>query len=791
MGALEVILMGLAVVAAVIVGVVLIVFLIVPVFKGIGWVLGQLWRFIAGEVTDLFRFVGAIILAILYVPVVLLNLIIGRWSACGHYGRALMHEVRTGGLCLYRMAVGHPLRLFKAEGLVEGLEQRLPVVVANAPTSDVPSGGRTGQFDGYRIIGSLAPGGSGARLYVAEPDAAKRAALARQGHGDCPQVVIKTFSSHEGSSLPQIVRESRSLDAAKRLGLILDHELSPERFYYVMRFVPGEPLSVMTKNLHAGSPAGGLGDAQLRSALGYTSDLVSTLATYHRGGLWHKDVKPDNVIVDTRGVAHLVDFGLVTSLRSAMTLTTHGTEYFRDPEMVRLALRGVKVHEVDGTRFDVYGAGAVLYSLVEDGFPAYGGLSQVTKRCPESVKWIIRRAMADYDRRYVSAEAMLADLSTVLQSPDPFAVRPADLPSVRGGFAPVIGDDESPRPATPPMASHAPQAAPTPVASPVPPAQPSPRSAPAISVVNWWSGRSQAHPAAGVPAPGSAEQIAQAARDLADQSVRFARHAASMVTPGVAVAGVAAAGTPRVDHPRRPAAEQLASARERIESARRRSRTRLAAGVHGGGWNGGVLLAVVLLVGALTGGALRWMGDNGDSPAPQATAVVTVDAPSPPADAPVPQADGDVLIVSDVLQPWSDAAGTYLRGLAEELRRAGLSPRGNLPGEAGVPTPVSDADKDLIAGARLALGAAPLDGPDAGDRLRAFLASHADQARVLVWVTPDPSRQSPLPRALIVTTAEENEDALAAAQAAVDRTRGLAAPVASGPPEPPAPPKSR
>ena len=33
-----------------------------------------------------------------------------------------------------------------------------------------------------------------------------------------------------------------------------------------------------------------------------------------------------------------------------MTLTTHGTEYFRDPEMVRLALRGVKVHQVDGSR---------------------------------------------------------------------------------------------------------------------------------------------------------------------------------------------------------------------------------------------------------------------------------------------------------------------------------------------------------------------------------------------------------------------------------------------------------
>ena len=61
--------------------------------------------------------------------------------------------------------------------------------------------------------------------------------------------------------------------------------------------------------------------------LGYEIDLVSTLDRYHADGLWHKDVKPDNIIVHG-GAAHLVDFGLATSLRSAMTLTTHGTEYF-------------------------------------------------------------------------------------------------------------------------------------------------------------------------------------------------------------------------------------------------------------------------------------------------------------------------------------------------------------------------------------------------------------------------------------------------------------------------------
>src|SRR4051812_21446498 len=226
-----------------------------------------------------------------------------------------------------------------------------------------------------------------------------------------------------------------------------------------MRYVPGESLSLTTKQLHATSPANGLGDSQLKAALSIQSDLVSTLSTYHRGGLWHKDVKPDNIIIEG-GRAHLVDFGLVSSLRSAMTLTTHGTEYFRDPEMVRLALKGVKVHEVDGTRFDIYAAGAVLYSMIEDSFPAHGVLSNVSKRCPEAVKWIIRRAMTDYDKRYTSADAMLADLHAVSAAADPFAVKPVELPSMGGAFAvPAPASEENAQAASPHEAAQAAAAA--------------------------------------------------------------------------------------------------------------------------------------------------------------------------------------------------------------------------------------------------------------------------------------------------------------------------------------------
>ena len=146
-------------------------------------------------------------------------------------------------------------------------------------------------------------------------------------------------------------------------------------------------------------------------------------------------MKPDNIIIHY-GTASLVDLGLVTPLASAMTLTTHGTEYFRDPELVRQAMRGVKVHQIDGTKFDVYGAGAVLYFMLENTFPAHGVLSDFSKESPECLRWIVRRAMADYDKRYASIDEMLADVEKLLSEKDILSARPADLPSM-GGKAPV------------------------------------------------------------------------------------------------------------------------------------------------------------------------------------------------------------------------------------------------------------------------------------------------------------------------------------------------------------------
>jgi hypothetical protein len=521
--------------------------LIVNFFKAIGWLIAHVFEYVAGTIGDVLRFISAVIAGVVLLPFAPLNVILGRWSAAGHYADSIKRECKVAMLCLYRVLIRRPLKLFWLHGILEGVEQRLPEAMAAVPAVDRPSRS-VGQFDGYRIVGSLPGGGSGAKLYIAEPDAARRAR-----NQSMPQrVVIKSFTLTEGSTLPQIVRESRALDAARQLGLVLDHGMDRNRFFYVMPYHAGDHLGIVTRQIHGEAEGEGLDARGCRTVLGYAIDLAQTLAMYHEGGLWHKDVKPDNIIVRD-GRAHLVDLGLVTPLRSAMTLTTHGTEYFRDPEMVRQALRGVKVHQVDGARFDIYAVGAVLYFMLENTFPAHGALSRFAKRSPESLRWIVRRAMAEYNQRYGSAQEMLSDLRAVAAASDPAAVRPADLPSMGGRAAPAEAETACcPGPAAVAPAAVA-AAVPGPAAEPAAgPRASSPQARPRLRVTNWWTGA----------------YVIDGGDAVAERE--FSHHASQMRRTAARRRDKVRSGSLSA---RRAAREQIREARARATEMRRRART--------------------------------------------------------------------------------------------------------------------------------------------------------------------------------------------------------------------------
>jgi serine/threonine protein kinase len=404
---------------------------------------GSLIRFVKGMLNDIVSLLSGLISAALALVLGLTNILILRGKAVKHYFTAVEDESVAVVQCAYRLAIGHPLRLFGMGPALSNIEQRLPSMITGPrgtrqATSKVPTSGSEGDgFEGYSILSQLPTGGSGALLHVARPTPEKADELRERGISVPDRVVIKAFSLVTGSTLPQIVRESRALEAAGRLGLVLEHRLDESAFHYVMPFVAGVTLDVTAAKLHEQSGNEGLGAADLNDAICHSRDLARILGHFHSEGLWHKDIKPSNLIVGPAGL-HVVDLGLVTPLASAMTLTTHGTEYYRDPELVRLAMKGVKVHQVDGAKFDIYGSGAVLYTLLENSFPAHGSLSRFNLPSPKALQFVVRKAMADMDSRYEAASHMAQDLEFLLASEDLWSVQPAQLPSYRGTLpAPV------------------------------------------------------------------------------------------------------------------------------------------------------------------------------------------------------------------------------------------------------------------------------------------------------------------------------------------------------------------
>lgn len=438
---------GLIAIPLVILGILAIPFLVgIVMYYGLRFfflVISRAVRLVSSVLTDCGRLIASAISLVLCIPLAMICLLFLRPDSAMGYGASLGRELLAIGAAAGRIALIHPLRFLgiKINSRLEA--DSMPMTHPDDLDADLTSSNQQGapdKFKGYKVIGTLPRGGSGARLFVADPVGTKAEQLTQFAKKPVGRVVIKSFSLEDGSTMPQIVRESRALEAARDLGLVYEHELTGTRFHYVMPYVPGEDLAHVTRDLHEKAGPAGLDANGLRAALSYFAELLVTIERFHAKGLWHKDIKPSNVIV-SKGRVHLVDLGLVTPLRSAMTLTTHGTEYFRDPEMVRLAMQGVKVHEVDGVKFDLYSAGALLYSMLENSFPAHGSLSRFSRRVPECLQWIVRRSMADLPKRYSSAVEMLADLQVVLNSDNPLSLRPGDLPSMRGESMSFVGWD--------------------------------------------------------------------------------------------------------------------------------------------------------------------------------------------------------------------------------------------------------------------------------------------------------------------------------------------------------------
>ncbi len=137
------------------------------------------------------------------------------------------------------------------------------------------------------------------------------------------------------------------------MGLLPDHE---GRGYLVMEHVDGAPLLAHIR---------AAGRISVASGLRYVKEICRALALCHRRRAVHRDLKPDNVLLDRRGVVRVVDFGLATFTdpRLGFAPGSLGTFTYMAPET--LLGRSTPAS-------DVYGLGLLLYELFTGGGPHLG-----------------------------------------------------------------------------------------------------------------------------------------------------------------------------------------------------------------------------------------------------------------------------------------------------------------------------------------------------------------------------------------------------------------------------------
>lgn len=133
------------------------------------------------------------------------------------------------------------------------------------------------------------------------------------------------------------------------------HEDRSEQSYLVMELVNGETLRVFCDRAKVDPP-------EVAALIG--SKLCTALEQAHRLGIVHRDVKPENVMVDDQGNLKLMDFG-IAHMRDARSLTITGTLLGSPAHMAPEAIEGRAVDE----RSDQFSLGTILYWMATGRLP--------------------------------------------------------------------------------------------------------------------------------------------------------------------------------------------------------------------------------------------------------------------------------------------------------------------------------------------------------------------------------------------------------------------------------------
>jgi serine/threonine-protein kinase len=184
-------------------------------------------------------------------------------------------------------------------------------------------------------------------------------------------VALKVISLGQRASKEHLSRFRREAEAAASLDhprIVPIHEVGERDgfCYFSMRFVKGGQLDEVVR----GAPM------SIRQAAELIAKVARTVHYAHEHGILHRDIKPGNILLDTKGEPHLTDFGLARLLETESTVTRSlevmGTPSYMAPEQAAGNNAAVSAAT------DVYGLGAVFYELLTSHPPFAGSTTYET-----------------------------------------------------------------------------------------------------------------------------------------------------------------------------------------------------------------------------------------------------------------------------------------------------------------------------------------------------------------------------------------------------------------------------
>ncbi|EYF02691.1 serine/threonine protein kinase [Chondromyces apiculatus DSM 436] len=273
----------------------------------------------------------------------------------------------------------------------------------------------------YRIDHVIGQGGCGVVYAALRPDGGGLAAIK----------VMHASLSTSRNAVERFVREVSVVRLVHHPAIVDIHDLGklPDgRPYYVMEYLPGEPLSAL---LH------GRGRLPLGEALVLLQPVCAALSAAHEAGIVHRDVKASNVLVGPDGRVKLLDFGIAKLSRGeepGSGFTTAGRHVGTLAAMAPEQILGGKVDP----RTDVYALGLLLFQMLTGHHPFWSDdqvelawrhvetpapRPSTQVRVPPAVDAVVLRCLEKApERRFASVSAFFAALCEAAGGPAPAEV---------------------------------------------------------------------------------------------------------------------------------------------------------------------------------------------------------------------------------------------------------------------------------------------------------------------------------------------------------------------------------